>query len=78
MAGKGDAFASPDMFPFELLNSEARATNLLLQVRWREGLKWPHCRSEPVLPVERKTAAGRVDSLQSHNVRDGFLSQKMP
>jgi len=37
------------MFPFELLNSEASAANLLQQVRWREGLYCPHCRSESVI-----------------------------
>jgi len=37
------------MFPFELLSSEASAANLLEQVRWREGLCYPHCRSESVI-----------------------------
>ncbi|SEL33624.1 IS1595 family transposase [Haloferax larsenii] len=37
------------MFPFELLNSEASAANLLEQVRWREGLQCPRCRSESVI-----------------------------
>ncbi len=37
------------MFPFELLSSEASAANLLQQVRWREGLCCPHCRSESVI-----------------------------
>ncbi len=37
------------MFPFELLSSEASAANLLAQVRWREGLQCPHCRSESVI-----------------------------
>ncbi len=37
------------MFPFELLNSEASAANLLQQVRWREGLQCPRCRSESVI-----------------------------
>ncbi|OAQ54135.1 hypothetical protein HTG_00980 [Natrinema mahii] len=37
------------MFPFELLNSEASAANLLEQVRWREGLQCPRCRSELVI-----------------------------
>ncbi|CAI50814.1 ISH4-type transposase ISNph2 (plasmid) [Natronomonas pharaonis DSM 2160] len=37
------------MFPFELLSSEASAANLLEQVRWREGLCCPRCRSESVI-----------------------------
>jgi transposase-like protein len=37
------------MFPFELLSSEASAANLLEQVRWREGLQCPRCRSESVI-----------------------------
>ncbi|WP_254531974.1 IS1595 family transposase [Natrinema gelatinilyticum] len=37
------------MFPFEVLNSEANAANLLQQVRWREGLYCPRCRSESVI-----------------------------
>ena len=37
------------MFPFELLNSEASAANLLEQVRWREGLECPRCRSDSVI-----------------------------
>jgi len=37
------------MFPFELLNSEASAANLLEQVRWHEGLECPRCRSESVI-----------------------------
>jgi transposase-like protein len=37
------------MFPFELLSSEASAANLLGQVRWREGLCCPRCRSESVI-----------------------------
>ncbi|WP_435197723.1 IS1595 family transposase [Natronomonas sp. EA1] len=37
------------MFPFELLSSEASAANLLAQVRWREGLCCPRCRSESVI-----------------------------
>jgi len=37
------------MFPFELLSSEANAANLLEQVRWRDGLYCPHCRSESVI-----------------------------
>ncbi|PSP56769.1 IS1595 family transposase, partial [Halobacteriales archaeon QS_1_67_19] len=37
------------MFPFELLSSEASAANLLQQVRWREGLQCPRCRSESVI-----------------------------
>ena len=37
------------MFPFKLLSSEASAANLLEQVRWREGLCCPRCRSESVI-----------------------------
>ena len=37
------------MFLFELLSSEASAANLLEQVRWREGLCCPRCRSESVI-----------------------------
>ncbi len=37
------------MFPFELLNAEASAANLLQQVRWRDGLQCPRCRSESVI-----------------------------
>ena len=37
------------MFPFELLSSEASAANLPQQVRWREGLQCPRCRSESVI-----------------------------
>ncbi len=37
------------MFPFEVLNSEASTANLLQQVRWREGLYCPRCRSESVI-----------------------------
>ncbi|WP_162230995.1 IS1/IS1595 family N-terminal zinc-binding domain-containing protein, partial [Haloarcula rubripromontorii] len=37
------------MFPFELLSSEESAANLLEQVRWREGLCCPRCRSESVI-----------------------------
>ncbi|MFC6765024.1 transposase-like zinc-binding domain-containing protein, partial [Natrinema soli] len=37
------------MFPFELFRSEASASNLLQQVRWREGLQCPRCRSESVI-----------------------------
>ncbi|WP_251328517.1 IS1595 family transposase [Haloplanus pelagicus] len=37
------------MFPVELLNSEASAANLLQQVRWRDGLYCPRCRSESVI-----------------------------
>ena len=37
------------MFPFELLSSEASAANLLEQVRWRDGLYCPRCRSESVI-----------------------------
>ncbi|WP_435363833.1 IS1595 family transposase [Haloarchaeobius sp. DYHT-AS-18] len=37
------------MFPFELLDSEASAASLLQQVRWRDGLYCPRCRSESVI-----------------------------
>ena len=37
------------MFPFEVLCSEASAANLLEQVRWRDGLYCPRCRSESVI-----------------------------
>ena len=37
------------MFPFEVLRSEASAANLLEQVRWRDGLYCPRCRSESVI-----------------------------
>jgi len=37
------------IFPFELLNSEASTANLLEQVRWRDGLYCPRCRSESVI-----------------------------
>ena len=37
------------MFPFEVLKSEASVANLLEQVRWRDGLYCPHCRSESVI-----------------------------
>ncbi len=37
------------MFPFDLLNSEASAANLLEQVRWRDGLQYPRCRSESAI-----------------------------
>ncbi|WP_114578620.1 IS1595 family transposase [Saliphagus sp. LR7] len=37
------------MFPFEVLSSEASAANLLEQVRWRDGLYCPRCRSESVI-----------------------------
>jgi transposase-like protein len=47
---KGDAPRHPNtVFPFELLSSEASAANLLQQVRWREGLQCPRCRSESVI-----------------------------
>jgi transposase-like protein len=36
------------MFPFKLLSSEVSAANLLQQVRWRDGLQCPRCRSESV------------------------------
>jgi transposase-like protein len=37
------------MFPFEVLNSEVSAANLLEQVRWRDGLYYPGYRSESVI-----------------------------
>jgi len=37
------------MFPFEVLNSEPSAANLLEQVRWRDGLECPRCRSDSVI-----------------------------
>ena len=37
------------MFPFKVLNSETSAANLLEQVRWRDGLQCPRCRSESVI-----------------------------
>ena len=37
------------MFSFEVLNSGVSAANLLQQVRWREGLCCPRCRSESVI-----------------------------
>ena len=37
------------MFPFEMFRSEAAAANLLQQVRWHNGLYWPHCRSKSVI-----------------------------
>ncbi|WP_306060504.1 IS1595 family transposase [Natronococcus wangiae] len=37
------------MFPFEVFRSETHAANLLEQVRWREGLRCPRCRSESVI-----------------------------
>ena len=37
------------MFPFEVLNSETSAANLLQRVRWRDGLYCPRCRSESVI-----------------------------
>ena len=37
------------MFPFEVLSSETSAANLLQQVRWRDGLQCPRCRSESVI-----------------------------
>ena len=39
----------PICFPFEVLNSETSAANLLEQVRWRDGLQCPRCRSESVI-----------------------------
>lgn len=37
------------MFPFEVLNSEASAANLLEQVRWYDGLYCPRCQSKSVI-----------------------------
>jgi transposase-like protein len=37
------------MFPFELFRSETSAADLLQQVRWRDGLQCPRCRSESVI-----------------------------
>jgi transposase-like protein len=37
------------MFPFGLLSSEGSAANLLEQVRWRDGLYCPRCRSESTI-----------------------------
>jgi transposase-like protein len=37
------------MFPFEVFRSETSAADLLQQVRWRDGLQCPRCRSESVI-----------------------------
>ena len=37
------------MFPFTALSSEASAADLLEQVRWRDGLQCPRCRSSSVI-----------------------------
>ena len=37
------------MFPFAALSSETSAADLLQQVRWRDGLQCPRCRSSSVI-----------------------------
>ena len=37
------------MFPFAALSSETSAADLLEQVRWRDGLQCPRCRSSSVI-----------------------------
>ena len=37
------------MFPFAALSLETSAADLLEQVRWRDGLQCPRCRSESVI-----------------------------
>ncbi len=37
------------MFPIKTFVSERRAATLLQQVRWRDGVCCPHCRSESVI-----------------------------
>jgi transposase-like protein len=43
--GKGTALAVPDMILWSRFVSESAAADLLQQVRWRDGVECPRCRS---------------------------------